>query len=363
MSKRKLSEVDHADSEPPRKTRNIEADSTNQASDAKAKAAARQAKSERRSKKTKDSKSGRRSRPEPRALPDGVDEEQDVIATDPFAAGDESIPLVDDAVPSKSPAKNSASIASKIKGETKAKSKRTKSESNGIDTTRNAAKQHRFILFIGNLPYTTTAESLTHHFRKLQPFTVRHSTEKSNPKKSKGFAFLEFPSYDSMKTCIKLYHHSLFDPDAHLKETEEAATDTAQAGGGKKKKIKKEVEAPPKDTTAQHLKRPTDKTRRINVELTAGGGGAKSSDRRNKIKDKNARLSEQRERAHKKDMEGRIKRGEKIEPTEGARERKGKGRSAATGANAAGLATNGDGGDSTGARGNVHPSRMQRVRG
>ncbi|KPI44601.1 uncharacterized protein AB675_8806 [Cyphellophora attinorum] len=303
MSKRKLSEVDNADSEPPRKTRNIEADSTTPASDAKAKAAARQAKSERRSKKTKDSKSNRRSRPEPKALPDGVDEEQDVTTTDPFAAGDESIPLVDDAAASKSSAKNSASMASKIKSETISKSKRTKLESasNEPDTTKDPTKQHRFILFIGNLPYTTTAESLTHHFRKLQPFTVRHSTEKSNPKKSKGFAFLEFPSYDSMKTCIKLYHHSSFDPDAHLKENDDTTTDAVEAGG-KKKNPKKEVEAPPKDTTAQHLKRPTDKTRRINVELTAGGGGAKSNDRRNKIKNKNAKLAEERERAHKKDM-------------------------------------------------------------
>lgn len=65
-------------------------------------------------------------------------------------------------------------------------------------------------LFTGNLPYTATTESISEHFQKAQPRSVRHRTEKDSGK-SKGFAFLEFDGYDRMKTCLKLYHHSSFD--------------------------------------------------------------------------------------------------------------------------------------------------------
>jgi nucleolar protein 6 len=118
-----------------------------------------------------------------------------------------------------------------------------------------AAKNQRFIVFIGNLPFTATTEQITEHFASIQPQSVRHSTEKGT-NKSKGFAFLEFANYDRMKTCLKLYHHSMFDSGI----------------GGERGK------------------------RRINVELTAGGGGSKSEGRKEKLKEKNVRLNEQRQR-------------------------------------------------------------------
>jgi len=120
----------------------------------------------------------------------------------------------------------------------------------------------RFILFIGNLPFDTTDASLQEHFKKLMPFTLRHRTDPKT-KKSKGFAFLEFENYDRMKTCLKLYHHSMFDP-----------AEAIQGGMGRGKS-----------------KGP----RRINVELTAGGGG-KAEGRKDKIRVKNVRLEDQRRR-------------------------------------------------------------------
>ncbi|MCJ1260059.1 hypothetical protein MMC24_007899 [Lignoscripta atroalba] len=113
-------------------------------------------------------------------------------------------------------------------------------------------KPQRFICFIGNLPFTATSESITQHFAKLQPSSVRHRTSKETGR-SKGFAFLEFDHYDRMKTCLKLFHHSTFDDGI----------------------------SPP---------------RKINVELTVGGGGSKSKDRRLKLQEKNERLSEERRR-------------------------------------------------------------------
>ena len=132
------------------------------------------------------------------------------------------------------------------------------------------SKAPRFILFIGNLPYATTDASLHAHFKKLAPFTLRHRTDPKT-KKSKGFAFLEFENYDRMKTCLKLYHHSLFDPAKAEGAPETAVTETDE----KKRKAKG--------------------ARKINVELTAGGGG-KAEGRKEKIKAKNVRLGEQRKR-------------------------------------------------------------------
>lgn len=45
----------------------------------------------------------------------------------------------------------------------------------------------------------------------VQPKDVRLLTEKDKPTKSRGIAFIEFEGYDTMKTCLKLMHHSEFD--------------------------------------------------------------------------------------------------------------------------------------------------------
>lgn len=60
------------------------------------------------------------------------------------------------------------------------------------------------------MPYTATDESISKHFAKVQPKSIRHRTEKVS-RKSKGFAFLEFEGYDRMKTCLKIFHGSNFD--------------------------------------------------------------------------------------------------------------------------------------------------------
>ncbi|KAI9776022.1 MAG: hypothetical protein M1839_000624 [Geoglossum umbratile] len=112
-------------------------------------------------------------------------------------------------------------------------------------------KPKRFIVFIGNLPFTATTASVSKHFASLKPASVRHITHKDQPTKSKGYAFLEFDGYDRMKTCLKLHHQSTFDDGLSA-------------------------------------------ARKINVELTAGGGGAKSGERRAKLKARNQKLNEER---------------------------------------------------------------------
>lgn len=114
-------------------------------------------------------------------------------------------------------------------------------------------KTQRFICFIGNLPFTATTETVEKHFAALAPSAVRHRTDPKTGK-SKGFAFVEFAHFDRMKTCLEKFHHSEFDSGV-----------------------------------------PGDKARRINVELTAGGGG-KGDVRSQKLKGKNERLEAQRKR-------------------------------------------------------------------
>ncbi|KAK7892757.1 hypothetical protein LTR67_006994 [Exophiala xenobiotica] len=167
----------------------------------------------------------------------------------------------------------------------------------------------RFIVFVGNLPFDATAAQVKQHFSKLAPTSVRMSTDKATGR-GKGFAFLEFDVYDKMKTCLKLYHHSIFDP---------THKDGADAPDDKRK------------------------GRRINVELTAGGGGGKSEDRKAKIKTKNAKLEEERERQRIKD---------KADKEKAARKNRGP---PGTGANAEATQAPQDN------RGAVHPSRLSRV--
>ncbi|KAI5282053.1 hypothetical protein KEM54_003001, partial [Ascosphaera aggregata] len=104
-----------------------------------------------------------------------------------------------------------------------------------------------------NLPYGITQETVASHFSKIQPSQIRLATEKKSGR-SKGYAFVEFDSYDRMKTCLKLYHHSVMED-----------------GKGN--------------------------SRKINCELSAGGGGGKSEYRKQKIQYKNEKLAAQRAHA------------------------------------------------------------------
>ncbi|KAF2877009.1 hypothetical protein BDV95DRAFT_663841 [Massariosphaeria phaeospora] len=136
------------------------------------------------------------------------------------------------------------------------------------DTT--AAKKGRFIVFVGNLPFTATKEQVEAHFEKIEPAAVRLQTDKFT-KKPKGTAFVEFDRFERMETCLKKYHHSIF------------------AEGNKKKE-----------------------GRKINVELSAGGGG-NSENRKSKILAKNDKLHDERQRDREKRAEVEAKQQERKE--------------------------------------------------
>lgn len=115
-------------------------------------------------------------------------------------------------------------------------------------------KAKRNILFIGNLGYNTSEETLKEHFKSCAPtFRLR-----------KGFAFAEFEGPDATKrlnVALRLHHTIL-------------------------------------------------EGRKINVELTAGGGG-NSKARHQKLRERNDKLNDERETRIKKEQEESIKKADK----------------------------------------------------
>ncbi|EGO51580.1 hypothetical protein NEUTE1DRAFT_149321 [Neurospora tetrasperma FGSC 2508] len=145
----------------------------------------------------------------------------------------------------------------KDKKKNKDKTEEKKTEDGGEEATNeeeqsqaNGAKGARFIIFVGNMPYSITADNIKEHFASVHPISVRLLTHRDNPTKSKGTAFVEFGRFDHMKTALEKFHHSEMLDDKGV-------------------------------------------PRKINVELSAGGGG-KTAHRQDKIKEKNRKLNEER---------------------------------------------------------------------
>ncbi|KAF8419645.1 hypothetical protein EV426DRAFT_614206 [Tirmania nivea] len=170
----------------------------------------------------------------------------------------------------------SFSEGSKETGEKPPKKRRKTNENENEDAAQlkeeargeeGSSKKARFIVFIGNLPYNATTKALQKHFAPVKPDSVRLITHKEDPKKCKGFAFLEFDKFDKMKTCLAKFHHSTFYAEGDKPE------EGGEGKGGDDGKW----------------------GRKINVELTAGGGGI-SKARREKLSVKNEKLNEERKR-------------------------------------------------------------------
>ncbi|RYP35166.1 hypothetical protein DL767_003943 [Monosporascus sp. MG133] len=146
-----------------------------------------------------------------------------------------------------------------------------------VDPDAASKKKDRFIVFVGNLPYSATQADIASHFAAVHPTSIRLLHSRTDPRKSRGIAFVEFARYDHMKTCLKTLHHSTI-------RIGTAASDGKQGKGGKGGKGQKGQGEEGKF-----------EERKINVELTAGGGG-NTGHRRDKIRAKNAKLNEERAR-------------------------------------------------------------------
>lgn len=292
MEKRKRSSEAQENGAPAAKKQAVE-----KASGASA-AERRQLRSERKSKKGHQAKeNARKKRSKTIAAPElSLSGQNGATGSDNIADGQDFVPLGDATDAAPTPQSNAAATEGmKSHGKRKERKPSPRPEpkkgkgakaANAVDeepraeeeTTEEPKKSKdasRFICFVGNLPYTCTTEQIHQHFRKLEPTSIRHSTDKAT-RKSKGFAFLEFDDYSKMKTCLKVYHHSIFDPE----RTSRLPDDAFDENG-----LEKDVPGQNKKQTG----------RKINVELTAGGGG-KGAGRKEKIQKKNTKLFEERER-------------------------------------------------------------------
>ncbi|KAG9092567.1 hypothetical protein FS749_015613 [Ceratobasidium sp. UAMH 11750] len=138
----------------------------------------------------------------------------------------------------------------------KSKKKRTENSVEPGNAEGPGVGAKKFILFVGNLPYTISKEQILEHFQECKPPpSIRLLTSKPRSgkaqtavqaAKSKGCAFLEFSSHGAMQLAIRKHHTELVG-------------------------------------------------RRINVELTAGGGG-NSDQRKEKLRLRNRTLDEQRKK-------------------------------------------------------------------
>ncbi|GLB35953.1 putative RNA recognition motif containing protein [Lyophyllum shimeji] len=150
-----------------------------------------------------------------------------------------------------------------VTGEGKPSAKRKKSvgEAEGageeVAPTPKSEGKQRYILFVGNLKYTTSVDAIKKHFSACDPPpAIRLLTPKSTAgklaRKSKGCAFLEFTHRNALQQALKLHQSNL---DGRM----------------------------------------------INVELTVGGGG-KSEKRLEKLKQRNKQLLGQRNERVEKAM-------------------------------------------------------------
>jgi nucleolar protein 6 len=148
------------------------------------------------------------------------------------------------------------------------------------------------------------------HFAKVKPAAIRLMTDRVTGK-PRGFGFLEFENFDRMETCLKKYQHSQF-PD-------------------------------PTNKKLGH--------RKINVELTAGGGG-NTEGRKEKIRSRNEKLAEERERDRLKREELEKKQKERKDKKDKFGRGKGKGEEETKA---------GEGDAHTAAESGMHPSRLAQL--
>ncbi|WBW73887.1 RNA-binding protein, involved in ribosome biogenesis [Schizosaccharomyces osmophilus] len=169
-------------------------------------------------------------------------------------AQDEEAPKVSEAKTNEKDKKEKKRSLEEESESTKEKPKKQKSDK----------KEKRVILFVGNLPKDSDVETLQEHFKRAgQMPRVRIPTEKGTGRQ-RGYAFVEFinPHHEVASKALK-FHHTMY------------------------------------------------KDRKINIELTAGGGG-KTESRMNKIKEKNKKWTEERrERVANEEKKAREVRGSK----------------------------------------------------
>ena len=181
--------------------------------------------------KVKKSKGGPPKRPEPEepsALPEPLETPEDVTEetaatpkkdtkkkektpkktkTEKAAKSEETngTAAAEDAAPSTKSKKNKKKKAEAAEG-----AEETAEGETAVAADGKKAKAARFIVFVGNLPYTASAATIRQHFASVKPSTVRCLQKDGEENTCRGFAFIEFSDPTNMRTCLDKMHHSMF---------------------------------------------------------------------------------------------------------------------------------------------------------
>lgn len=102
-----------------------------------------------------------------------------------------------------------------------------------IDCLRKQKTKSRYILFVGNLPYVATSETLTEHFSKAGDVDAVRLLTKKDSGLSRGCAFVEFSNSKSYLNALQLHHSLLGDRKINVEAT--------CGGGGQGKRRKKKL--------------------------------------------------------------------------------------------------------------------------
>lgn len=88
---------------------------------------------------------------------------------------------------------------------------KTEPQSEESPTTPSPSKllPQKYVLFVGNLPYSVTKEQLEEHFRKTGGVKAVRIPKEKGTGKSKGFAYVEFKNRISHGIALRLHHTTL----------------------------------------------------------------------------------------------------------------------------------------------------------
>lgn len=155
---------------------------------------------------------------------------------------------------------------------TKSKKKKTKQKEEEKPPKKKFEKQVnsagnavRFIAFVGNLPFKATAEEVQEFFKAANPSSVRLMTDKQTGK-SRGFAFVDFATSADLKHALKFHHMPL--------GTKKINVELTAGGGGnseaRKEKIKRRREELEKERTTKRQRTDTATTKEQKDEVADG---------------------------------------------------------------------------------------------
>lgn len=105
--------------------------------------------------------------------------------------------------------KNNSKNSVKVKNDKDDKKDESDSKKSENTQQENKTSETKYVLFIGNLPYSVTKENLEEHFRKTGGVKKIRIPQDKAKQCSRGFAYIEFKDRISHGIALRLHHTTL----------------------------------------------------------------------------------------------------------------------------------------------------------